>query len=99
LSLLGITWRKARIENRWALLDATWDRPLARVGFPVNESWNGASDTRLAVERLDEIVHENAQERMNFVQARKYSWTADDNVRYGRFISALNSWLEDVRRN
>lgn len=90
---------KARIENEWVVIDATWDRSLARVGFPVNESWDGASDTKLAVEPLDEMLHENAQERMTFVQTRKSSWTADDNARTDRFISALNKWLEDVRRS
>jgi hypothetical protein len=89
---------KATIENEWMVVDATWDRPLARVGFPVNESWDGASDTKLAVESLDEIVHKNAQERMDFVQAHKSSWTADDNTRTDHFVNALNSWLEDVRR-
>jgi hypothetical protein len=89
---------KGRIENKWAVVDATWDRPLARVGFPVNESWDGINDTKLAVDALDEIVHENVQERVNFVQTRKASWTADDNARTDHFISALNKWLEDVRR-
>ena len=90
---------KARIENQWVVVDATWDRPLARVGFPVNESWDGVSDTRLAVEPLDEIINENAQERMRFVQARKSSWTTDDHARTDHFTTALNKWLEDVRRN
>jgi hypothetical protein len=90
---------KARIESDWVIVDATWDRPLARVGFPINESWDGASNTKLAVEPLDEIIHENAQERMNFVQTRKSSWTAGDNARTDHFIGALNNWLEDVRRN
>ena len=90
---------KASVEDRWVVVDATWDRPLARVGFPVNESWDGASDTKLAVESLNEIVHKNAQDRMNFVQAKKSLWTTDDNARTDRFTSAFNSWLEDVRRN
>lgn len=90
---------KARIENRWVVIDATWDRPLTRVGFPVNENWDGAGDTRLAVEPLDEMIHENAQERMRFLQARKSSWTGEDHARTDRFTSALNDWLEDVRRN
>ena len=89
---------KARIEDRWVVVDATWDPPLAHGGFPVNEDWDGASGTKLAVEPLDEIVHENVQERMNFVQGRKESWTAGDHVRTGRFIEALNEWLEEVRR-
>jgi hypothetical protein len=90
---------KARIKNRWVVVDATWDRPLARVGFQVNDSWDGASDTKLAVEPLDEMVHENTQERMRFLQARRSSWTSDDHARTDRFTSALNNWLEDVRRN
>jgi hypothetical protein len=89
---------KARIENRWVVVDATWDRPLARVGFPINESWDGVSDTKLAVESFDEIVHQSVQERVNFVQARKASWTPDDNAWREHFVDALNKWLEDVRR-
>lgn len=88
---------KARIEDKWVVVDATWDPPLASVGFPVNEIWDGASDTKLAVKRLDEIVHENVQERMNFVQDRKSSWSVDDHTRTDHFIRALNSWLEHVR--
>lgn len=90
---------KARIEEQWVVLDATWDRTLARVGFPVNENWDGVVDTELAVEPLDEIIHENAQDRMRFLQVRRSRWTSDDHARTDRFASALNIWLEDVRRN
>ena len=90
---------KARIENEWVDIDATWDRLLACVGFPVNEDWNGVSDTKLAVEPLDGIVHENAKERVSFVQTRKSSWTAEDHARAEFFTSALSNWLEEVRRN
>jgi hypothetical protein len=38
-----------RINDRWVLVDATWDRPLKRAGFPVNEHWNGRADTLCAV--------------------------------------------------
>lgn len=88
---------KVRIESSWVIVDATWDPPLARGGFPINEDWDGSSDTRLAVEPLDEIAHENVQERMSFVQMRKESWTADDHARTDRFIEALNEWLNKVR--
>jgi len=43
---------RVRINNRWVLVDATWDLPLARVGFPVNEHWDGYVDTRCAVKPL-----------------------------------------------
>jgi hypothetical protein len=37
-------------------VDATWDRPLKRAGFPVNEHWDGRSDTKCAVKPLPAAV-------------------------------------------
>ena len=37
---------------RWILVDATWDPPLAKAGFPVNDHWDGFSETRCAVTPL-----------------------------------------------
>jgi hypothetical protein len=47
---------RARIRNRWVLVDATWDPPLSRVGFPVNEHWDGFADTKCAVRPLSSPV-------------------------------------------
>jgi hypothetical protein len=47
---------RVRINGRWVLVDATWDPPLARGGFPVNEHWNGYADTRCAVKPLRSAV-------------------------------------------
>jgi hypothetical protein len=38
-----------QIGCRWVLVDATWDSPLKKAGFPVNEHWDGISDTMCAV--------------------------------------------------
>jgi hypothetical protein len=43
---------RVKIANRWVLVDATWDQPLERAGFPVNNQWDGLSDTRCAVKPL-----------------------------------------------
>jgi hypothetical protein len=40
------------IGGRWVLVDATWDPPLKSAGFPVNENWDGVSDTKCAVKPL-----------------------------------------------
>jgi len=37
------------INGRYALVDATVDRPLGSIGLPVNEHWDGESDTLLPV--------------------------------------------------
>lgn len=47
---------RARINNRWVLVDATWDRPLKPAGFPVNENWDGRADTRCAVKPLHSAI-------------------------------------------
>ena len=47
---------RVRINNRWVLVDATWDLPLARGGFPVNEHWDGLADTLCAVKPLQATV-------------------------------------------
>lgn len=43
---------RVHLGNGWVLVDATWDPPLARAGFPVNEHWDGLADTRCAVKSL-----------------------------------------------
>ena len=47
---------RVRIGARWALVDATWDRPLAKAGFPFNENWDGSADTKCAVKPLRSAV-------------------------------------------
>ena len=47
---------RVQIGSRWVLVDATWDLPLARAGFPVNEHWDGHSETKCAVKTLKSPV-------------------------------------------
>jgi hypothetical protein len=44
---------RVQIGCRWILMDATWDRPLGRDGFMVNDQWDGYSETRCTVKRLN----------------------------------------------
>jgi len=43
---------RVRINSRWVLVDATWDSPLSRGGFPVNGHWDGYADTKCVVQPL-----------------------------------------------
>jgi hypothetical protein len=47
---------RVRIDDRWILVDATWDPPLKRAGFPVNEHWDGLTDTQCAVKPLQSVM-------------------------------------------
>jgi hypothetical protein len=62
---------KAYLDNHWALVDATWDSALGARGFAVNTQWEGVSNTLNAVTPLEEIVHEDLQERLQYVVQKK----------------------------
>ncbi len=86
---------KANISGGWVLLDATWDPPLEKLGFNVND-WDGSSDTTLAVRPLDEVVHETRKQRIEYIR---------NNRCYGQeqlqttleFHRLLDSWLQSAR--
>ncbi len=88
---------KVFINQKWILLDATWDQPLKRAGFPVNETWDGMSDTLNAVRPLDEIVHKDVQERIEYVREKTAHFTDTENLLRLNFYYEFNKWLEDVR--
>lgn len=88
---------KAHIDGRWILVDATWDMPLEAVGFPVNGSWDGSSDTRNAVTPIEEILHGSADDRVRYEAERRARQTEREKELYAIFIEKLNRWLNDVR--
>lgn len=73
------------LHNSWQILDATWDTPLRKAGFPVNEPWDGIKETALAVIRSED-TEENG---LIGVLRRPY--------RRGSFTSDLNGWMEMIR--
>jgi hypothetical protein len=89
---------KCFIDGRWVLVDATWDPPLGKAGFPINETWDGKSDTLLAVKPMDVIEHNNAKGRDALVSDKKSTWRENEKALELEFIQKLNEWLEAVRK-
>jgi transglutaminase-like putative cysteine protease len=89
---------KVNIDGRWVLVDATYDLALKKAGFPVNESWDGVSDTKNAVIPIEEVVHESLQERLSFAGKRVGEYTDKERSAYAEFAKRLNYWLEELRR-
>lgn len=85
------------IDGGWRLVDATWDTPMKEAGFPVNESWDGMSDTLLAVKPIEEIENRDAGDRDACVKERKSGWSDDDHAREKLFCEKLNLWLASLR--
>jgi len=91
---------KAHINGEWILVDATWDLPLKRLGFPVNESWDGISHTLNAVKPKEEITHENDRERMEYIKARRWELLSEkEKVLSRSFFDELNKWLQEARNS
>lgn len=91
---------KAYISGKWVLLDVTWDLPLKRAGFPVNEDWDGFSNTLNAVTPLEEIIHETIQERLEYLDYIQSGTphTEEQNKLIDKFHNELNHWVEEVRK-
>jgi transglutaminase-like putative cysteine protease len=89
---------KALINGRWILVDATWDPPLKKAGFPVNEDWDGVSDTKNAVIPTKEVLHDTIEERVKYDTALRSRYTEEQKAAYAEFADKLNIWLEQLRR-
>lgn len=77
---------KAYLDHTWQILDATWDPPLLRAGFPVNDPWDGVSGTIPAVSGIEPGERE-----------RKVPFLRGSGENRAEFVPLLNRWMEEVR--
>jgi hypothetical protein len=104
---------RVRINGSWVLVDATWDLPLKRGGFPVNEHWDGRADTLCAVKPLRSAVRtafchsatneprRDSNERdLNPCNGGQDLGDADDHARYYREKTGVRTEddIERIRR-
>ena len=88
---------RVQIGYRWVLVDATWDSPLAKGGFAVNEHWDGYAETKCAVKPLKSPVwaaysrmlpgkpcREGGESELCPIGSEKDHWEAEDRTRYYR---------------
>ena len=88
---------KGYINQKWILLDATYDPPLKKAGFPVNETWDGMCETLNAVKPLDEIIHKNVTKLIDNMRIKTAHFTHTENSLSQNFYYEFGKWLEDVR--
>jgi len=79
-------------------VDATYDLPLAKAGFPVTENWDGVSSTKNAVNPIEEVLHDTPEERVRYENEKKMHHTEAQKAASVEFIGKLNEWLESVRK-
>ena len=80
---------KVDIDGELILVDATLDPPLKKLGLPVNEEWDGVSNTALPIIPCgEEQIYHPAEVSLMQPQRDPKSLA---------FYSELNRWLEVVR--
>jgi hypothetical protein len=98
---------RVQVGCRWILVDATWDPPLVKAGFPVNMHWDGYSETGCAVKPLKHQVltaFNNPQKTESCYLKRdeefcapdneKNHWNAVDRARYYREKVEVRTFCE-----
>jgi len=73
--------------------------PLEKIGAYVTKNWDGNTDTGLAVDYLDTIIHKTKEERINYTNKMSVSWTDEDRSNSGVFAKLMNEWFDEVRDN
>lgn len=81
---------RVAVEGRLALVDATLDPPLRKLGLPVNPDWDGRSDTLLPmVPGSPELLYHPSEAALMPVPILDEASAA--------FYRELNAWLETAR--
>ena len=104
---------RVQIGCRWVLVDATWDRPLAKGGFPINDHWDGYSEMKWAVKavyipgrgwhparnwKTESCRSDEAEPGHRPVDGEKNHWDVDDQARYYREKVAARTPDEVMRK-
>ncbi|MBI4451838.1 hypothetical protein HY637_00265 [Candidatus Woesearchaeota archaeon] len=85
---------KIFINDKWITVDVTWDKSLKKLGFIVNEEWDGKSDMKLCVIPVEIIETDNPIKSKKQMIAK-----LPDQVQQDRklFLQKMTEWLNRVR--
>lgn len=83
-------------NNKWLTLDVTWDIGLKKLGFPVNENWNGFESLPISVAKGGEIYE--TQNVMELKQQLICEIPKNNQITRKLFLKELTNWLESSRK-
>jgi arylamine N-acetyltransferase len=86
---------KVKIDGKWALVDASWDKGLRSI-FPVNLNWDGVSNQISATKIKEEICYNYPEPYLGIRKNKKPSrvTTLDRD-----FAKKFNKYLESIRKS
>jgi hypothetical protein len=86
-------WLEVWISNKWIILDPSWDIGLAGI-FSIN-SWDGISDTKLAVKPIEILDVSASADIMNFDNYEE-AFLEDLSIN-AEFYKSLNNYFDKIR--
>jgi len=88
---------KLKIDNSWVTVDVTWDKPLQKLGFPVNENWDGKSDMPVAVDPRGEVYETNDPIGLKKKLISELPLEVQEDRKL--FLKKCTEWLDKLREN
>lgn len=88
---------KIEIKGKWITVDATWDKPLEKLGFYVNQNWEGKNDMKLVVQEGGSVQETDNPFDLKEKLISQMPESAQKNRK--QFLSELSSWLEEWRNS
>lgn len=85
---------KVFVNNKWLTVDVTWDLPLKKYGFPVQENWDGKSDTTFGVTPIK--IYEVANPE-TFKEEKIALMPKNEQEIRKVFIQRLSDWVSTLR--
>ncbi len=83
-------------EGNLSIIDATWDPPLEKVGFPISNLDNKIQPTVLGVVPSGQpIFHLSPEERQQYIERIKKQMPNEPVVH--EFYVRLDDWLQEIR--
>jgi hypothetical protein len=86
---------KIRAGGKWVIVEATWDKALKKLGFIVNENWDGKSDMKIAVAPGGKIPESTDSMSLKKELIGRLSDQAQKDRKL--FLQKLTAWLDDLR--
>ncbi len=85
---------KILIDDKWICVDSTWDKPLKKFGFVVNEKWDGKSDMKLCV--VPSKIFET-NDPIGFKKKKICELSRQAQLDRKHFLKKMTEWLDSVR--
>ena len=80
------------IENEWVLVDATFDLELKKLGFKINEKWDGFSNQNNAFTTWGSKQHKTAWDCASYIQSQRDKMSKEEKLASNQFVGSFNTW-------